>query len=186
MFLNFIIFEDSWIIPFEMNVVHTCKNCGLAFTGAYCNTCGQKVAHRLTTSHVLHEAVHVFTHADKGIFSFIPIILFRPGRFALDYVEGKRKRYFNVFQYLILLVGLVTFLMLKTNYLENISETFSPASSGKSVRVQVVQKQLMGTLQKYMNILLFVLLPVFSFFTWLLYRSKKYNYAENIVLLTAT
>lgn len=82
-----------------------CLNCGQNLTGPFCSQCGQKETHRYTVGHVLHELLHVFTHADKGIFSFAKNILVKPGTVALDLVEGRRKRYFNLFQYLLLIVG---------------------------------------------------------------------------------
>jgi hypothetical protein len=164
---------------------HQCKNCGQSFNGNYCNNCGQKPAHRLDTKHILHEIFHVFTHADKGILAFIPIIMFRPGTMALDYVAGKRKSIFNPIQYLIIIVGIVTFIMSKTNYMETIATTFEPPDGQASERVRAVQKQLNGVLQRYLNLFLFALLPVFSFFSWVFFRSKKYNYAENFVLQVA-
>jgi hypothetical protein len=161
---------------------HICKNCGHSFIGNHCNNCGQKIAHRLDTKHIVHEAVHVFTHADKGIFSLIPMVLFRPGTLALQYVQGKRKRYFSIFQYLILVVGIITFIMSKTNYMENVMQSFNPDGAKGSARVLAVQSRLMGFIQHYFNIFLFAFLPVFSFFSWLFFRSKGYNYAENFVL----
>ena len=161
---------------------HICKNCGHSFTGNHCNNCGQKIAHRLDTKHIVHEAVHVFTHADKGIFALIPMVVFRPGTLALQYVQGKRKSYFNIFQYLILVVGIITFIMSKTHYMENVMQTFNPDSAKGSARVLAVQGRLMSFIQHYFNIFLFSFLPVFSFFSWLFFRSKGYNYAENFVL----
>ena len=161
---------------------HICKNCGHSFTGNHCNNCGQKIAHRLDTKHIVHEAVHVFTHADKGIFSLIPMVLLRPGVLALQYVEGKRKRYFSIFQYLILVVGIITFIMSKTHYMENMAQAINPETTKASARVLAVQGRLMNMLQHYFNIFLFAFLPVFSFFSWLFFRSKGYNYAENFVL----
>ena len=165
---------------------HICKNCGHSFTGSHCNNCGQKIAHRLDTKHIAHEAVHVFTHADKGIFALIPMVLFRPGTLALQYVQGKRKSYFNIFQYLVLVVGISVFIMSKTHFMENIAETINPGISKESARVQAVQSKWMSVLQQYMNLFLFALIPVFSFFSWLFFKSKKYNYAENLVLQAAT
>lgn len=164
---------------------HICKNCGHSFTGNHCNNCGQKLAHRLDTKHIVHEAIHVFTHADKGIFSLIPMVLFRPGTLALQYVEGKRKRYFSIFQYLILVVGIITFIMSKTHYMENVMQTINPETAKASARVVAVQTKIMSTLQHYFNLFLFALLPVFSFFSWLFFKSTKYNYAENFVLHAA-
>ena len=165
---------------------HICKNCGHGFFGNHCNNCGQKVAHRLHTKHIAHEAVHVFTHADKGIFALIPMVLFRPGTLTLQYVQGKRKSYFNIFQYLVLVVGISVFIMSKTHFMENIAETINPGISKESARVQAVQSKWMSVLQQYMNLFLFALIPVFSFFSWLFFKSKKYNYAENLVLQAAT
>ena len=165
--------------------VHKCSNCNNVFKGNYCNACGQKVAHRLDTKHVINEIFHVFTHTDKSIFYFIPIIMFKPGTFALNYVEGKRKRYFSVFQYLIIVVGIITFLMTKTHYMENVAVSFDNGSGNISAKVQEVQERLTSTIQRYLNLFLFALIPVFAYFNWLLFKSKKYNYAENFVLQMA-
>ena len=167
------------------NTGHICKNCGHSFIGNHCNNCGQKLAHRLDSKHIAHELVHVFTHTDKGIFSFIPMILLRPGTLALEYVEGRRKRYFNMFQYLILVVGVITFIMSKTNYMENMMETFNLSTEKSSARVAAVSARINGVIQQYFNLFLFALIPVFSFFSWLFFKAKKYNYAENFVLQAA-
>jgi hypothetical protein len=113
------------------------------------------------------------------------MVLFRPGTLALQYVEGKRKRYFSIFQYLILVVGVITFIMSKTHYMENVMQTMNPEDVKRSVRVLAVQTKITSALQHYFNLFLFALLPVFSFFSWLFFRSKKYNYAENFVLHAA-
>ena len=165
---------------------HICKNCGYSFIGNHCSNCGQKIAHRLDTKHIVHEAVHVFTHADKGLFALIPMVLFRPGILALEYIEGKRKRYFNIFQYLVFVVGISVFIMSKTDFMDTVVQTVNPDISKASARVQAVQNQWMNVLRQYMNLFLFALIPVFSFFSWLFFRSKTYNYAENLVLQAAT
>ncbi|WP_165903931.1 DUF3667 domain-containing protein [Hymenobacter gummosus] len=65
---------------------------------------------------MLHELVHVFTHADKSIFGFVGQVLLRPARVVADYLAGRRKRYFNPFQFLLLIVGLATLLAVKLHY----------------------------------------------------------------------
>ena len=96
--------------------LHTCTNCDNQCSGSSCNICGQKETHRYTVAQVLHELVHGFTHADKGIFSFAWNIVRRPGTVALDLVEGRRQRYFKLFQYLISILGITTFLLRKTKF----------------------------------------------------------------------
>ena len=77
-------------------VIHTCKNCNNEFNENFCNKCGQKEAHRITMSHVMHDVVHVLLHADKGIFPFMARVMVQPGIIAKEYLEGKRK-FFNPF-----------------------------------------------------------------------------------------
>jgi Protein of unknown function (DUF3667) len=164
----------------------TCKNCDNIYTGPFCNNCGQKTPHRFTLSHIFHELVHVFVHADKSFLSLVPKILTRPGMVALDYVEGRRKRYFNLFQYLLIIVGISTFLMSQTHFIENMTKSLNTmTSTSVSARQMSFQEKSSAFMQKYMNIIQMILIPIYAFFGWLFLGRKKYNYAENIVLHTA-
>ena len=168
--------------------VSNCINCGYERTGAFCSNCGQKETHRYTVTHVLHELLHVFTHADKGIFSFAKNIIVRPGVVALDLVEGRRKRYFNLFQYLLLIVGFTTFLIVKSNFMENIMQNMNTINNVQmSKRLAQAQADVGLLLQKYNNLFQMMLIPAFALFSWLLIgRKRNYNFAENIVLHTAS
>jgi hypothetical protein len=164
----------------------TCKNCSTLYTGSFCNDCGQKTPHRFTLSHIFHELVHVFVHADKSFLSLVPRILVRPGIVALDYVEGRRKRHFNIFQYLLIIVGISTFLMSQTHFLENMTKSINTMTSTSiSARQVSFQEKSSAFMQKYMNIIQMLSIPIYAFFGWLFLGRKKYNYAENIVLHTA-
>jgi hypothetical protein len=166
---------------------NNCSNCAQTLNGPFCSQCGQKEAHRYTVKHVLHELVHVFTHADKGIFSFAWNILRKPGTVSLDLVQGKRKRYFNLFQYLLLVVGFVTFIIVKTDFMGEMMKTMNGANETQvSSRVAEVQKEVSQLFQKYNNILQMLLIPAFALFSWLFIGRKQFNYAENIVLQTAS
>lgn len=161
----------------------TCANCGNTYTGQFCNLCGQKQEHRYSLKHVLHELLHVFAHADKGVFSFAWQVVTRPGSVALDLVEGRRKRYFNLFQYLVIIVGIVTFIMTKTHLMEQTVQSVNHMAGYKaSAQVTAMQQKMVAILQKYFNLLQFFLIPVYAFFSWLFLRRRGYNYAENIVL----
>lgn len=165
----------------------TCTNCQHIYTDTFCNHCGQKATHRYTVSHVLHELVHVFTHADKGIFSFAWQIVKKPGIVALDLVEGRRKRYFNLFQYLIIIVGIVAFLITKTGFFDRTMQNAIAIGNAKpSGQLLVAQQKASQLIQQYNNILQMLLIPMFSFFGWLFFTRKKINYAETVVLHTAS
>jgi Protein of unknown function (DUF3667) len=164
-----------------------CLNCEETLNGPFCSQCGQKETHRYTVGHVLHELVHVFTHADKGIFSFVWNILRKPGTVALDLVEGRRKRYFNLFQYLLIIVGFVTFLIVQNDLIGMTVKSMNTANGmAVSEKQALVQQQSTALLQKYNNIFQLLLIPVYAFFSWLFMARKKYNYAERLVLHAAS
>ena len=79
-------------------------------------------------SHVMHDVVHVLLHADKGIFPFMARVMVQPGIIAKEYLEGKRK-IFNPYQYLILVVGLVLFLMTLLNFYEDLDKNNQEVAS---------------------------------------------------------
>ena len=150
--------------------LYNCKNCGNQFEVNFCNVCGQKPAHRLDVKHVLHETIHVFTHADKGIFAFIPNILTRPGIMALEYVQGKRKKYFNPFQYLLLIVGVVVFLVVKSNMMENmLDSTPTPGLTSKQI---ATQKAFAGIMQN-ISMLFYCCLYLYLLFFPISFSRKK-------------
>jgi hypothetical protein len=98
-------------------------------------------------------------------------------------VQGRRKRYFNLFQYLVLIVGIGTFVMSKTHLMEQTMQSVNNMTGTKVTgQMAVMQQQMVQVLQKYFNLLQFFLIPVYALFSWLYLRRKAYNYAENIIL----
>lgn len=163
-----------------------CLNCGHALPpGTYCPHCGQREPHRLTLGHVAHEVLHVFTHADNTIVGFVPQVLLRPGRVVADYVAGRRKRYFNPFQFLLLAVGLVTVLATRLHYYDEVG-----ASVKRRLMGRVSQEALLRVatyfeaLGKYFNVWWLLLLPLHTLVVWAVYRRRGLNYAEAFLTQT--
>ena len=159
----------------------TCLNCGYSLPdGLFCPQCGQKRPHRLTPGHVAHEILHVFTHADNTIIGFVPQILLRPGYVVADYLAGRRKRYFNPFQFLLLVVGLAAAAALLLNYYDGtgaeMRQRFTGRMPAENLERMVAYFHYVG---KYYNIWwLLLLLPTYALLTWLVYRNQGWNYAE--------
>lgn len=159
----------------------TCKNCGNTFEKNFCNNCGQKEAHRITVGHLLHDVVHVFTHADKGIFSFIARVVTHPGVMAKEYVEGKRK-IFNPFQYLILILGFTTFLLAQSSLYEGMMQEYSGKWSNLPAYYRGGMIGTLSYVEKYSNIISFLSLPIYALFSWLLFKKRPTNYAEHFTI----
>ncbi|KUG09661.1 DUF3667 domain-containing protein [Solirubrum puertoriconensis] len=162
-------------------VAEQCLNCEQPLaTGPFCPSCGQQRPHRLSTAHVLHELVHVFTHADKSIFGYAGQVLLHPGRVVADYLRGRRKHYFNPFQFLLIMVGLVTTAGLLLHFYEGTGAGVvqSMAKHGVSAERLARVSKYFAYISKYHNVWwLLLLLPLYSLVTWGMYR-RRLNFAE--------
>jgi hypothetical protein len=161
--------------------VVTCKNCGSPVAENFCPKCGQKAdTHRFTVRHIFHNFFHSFTHVDSGLLYLIKELFIRPGTVIREYIEGRRKKYFNPFQYLVLSIAAMVFVMVKFNLgtliLGNVHITGDKAL--------VFQAQFTSFLYQYINIFQFITLPILSGYSYLFFRKSGFNYAENLVLNT--
>jgi hypothetical protein len=173
----------------------TCKNCSNTFEGKFCPECGQKETHRLTVPHLGHEIFHAVTHTDKGIFFLIREMFLRPGITVREYVDGKRKRYFNPFTFLLLMMALQVFVIRKTDYYRVFNDTIAEAtvsliqSTGKTREqalqaTKTVNEENQSTMEKVVDnnkLLTFLFLPLLALLSWLFFRKSRFNYAENLV-----
>lgn len=93
-----------------MSATH-CLNCKTSLHGKYCHACGQTSStHRLSLGHFLiHDAVHGLWHVDGSFLYTLGQVVRRPGKAALEYIAGKRRKYFNLVTLLLLIAGTTVF-----------------------------------------------------------------------------
>lgn len=157
-----------------------CRNCGEKLSGKFCSNCGQKiVAGRFTVKEILHNFFHTFTHVDSGIIYLAKELFVRPGDVVKEYINGRRKVYFNPLQYLIILIAVGTFLAVNFNL-------FGPKINPDTIKGLTEQErwglQFNNFIYRYFNAILFLVVPVSALYSWLLFRKSGYNYAENLIL----
>jgi hypothetical protein len=171
--------------------MQTCPNCAAELTPdyTYCPQCGQKAhLHRFSWHEISHEAVHAVTHADKGVFKLIKDLAIRPGVVAREYVlEGKRKRHFNPFTFLTLVLGLALTVNALVHPYTQTRPIPSPTRTGVTIRGaagnEFLQRRLAlsGFIEKRTNLVLLVSIPVFAAVFWLVFRRTRLHYAEFLV-----
>ncbi|MET0244261.1 MAG: DUF3667 domain-containing protein, partial [Flavitalea sp.] len=157
---------------------YPCPDCGDQKTGNFCSNCGQHEDERYNLHLLIHEVIHAVTHADKGIFSYSIGLLYKPGIIASDFVEGKRKRYFNPFQYLIIILGLYILTMSATHFMEKM--TYYMNQNQKSY-VKTELDSAFAIFNKYQKFIYLALVPLTTFVIQLLFRKKGFNYTEHLV-----
>jgi len=159
----------------------TCKNCGNEAELKFCPNCGQKTSTgRINIKRVLHDFFHVFTHVDSGILFLIKEQFVRPGTVVKEYLEGKRKKYFSPFQYLLLGVAVVTFFTVNLDL--GIGMIGNIAVKGENA--EIILHNFILFVYKYFNIIILLTVPVMAVYSRLLFRKSGLNYAEHLTLST--
>lgn len=166
-----------------------CKNCGSTLSGKFCAACGQQAdIHRVTFKHLIHDFFHALTHTDKGFFFLIKELVYRPGYLAKEYLEGRRKKYFNPFTFYVIVSALWALVVSKSHYFESMSSG-RPRMSGDAPEwarlLGYYFSQSMPFVIAHGKIIsLVITAPLLALLTWLFFRKQKNNYAENLVLHT--
>jgi hypothetical protein len=152
-------------------VADACRNCGAPFAAGqnFCGACGQRtnIAPRLTMREIGHDLVHAITHADHSIFALVRALLTRPGHVARDYIEGRRKRHFGPFAFLVISVSLASAVILLSGV-----EWFSPFRHGHAGDV----------LQRHINLVILVQAPLLAAICAAFFRGARRSFAEHLVL----
>jgi hypothetical protein len=151
-----------------------CRNCSadLASGHAYCAACGQKrISTRLTLQEIGRELLHVVFHVDRSALSLVGLLLLRPGSVALDYVQGRRKRYFGPFVFLFVVVA---------------AASASVAITGFRAVTTNQPNVIADFLQDHINLLMFAEVPLLAAFTRILDARRSFIYAEHLVLAAYT
>ncbi len=157
-----------------MDAYASCRNCNasLTFGQAYCPGCGQKiVTRRLTLREIGHDLVQAFLQADRSVLSLAGLLLVRPGTVALEYVQGRRRRYFGPFAFLAVTVGLVSAVIALTGFHAIRSDNPNAVAD---------------VLQSHINLVLLAEVPLLTAFSRLLDLHGGLTFAEHLVLATYT
>ncbi|HEX9981397.1 MAG TPA: DUF3667 domain-containing protein [Flavobacterium sp.] len=171
---------------------HTCKNCEIPLTAGYkfCPNCSQNAhLHRLSLHEVFHEAIHYFTHADKGIFQLLRDLTIKTGGVAREYVDGKRKKYYPPLSFFLLVVTVYVLAINldgspQTETIKEqpeLSHIKDPVKKQKMVEMFRRRDEAVIFIQKHSNIVSMLILPLSTFFFWLFYRKGRYNYTEHMI-----
>lgn len=154
-----------------------CLNCNESTERNFCSNCGQKNdTHRITLKHFLfHDILHGVWHIEKGILFTIKEAMLRPGQAAINYISGKRVRYYNVFYLILLFIGFGI-----------IIENFYVATSAKYISYIEPDTQennpVLEFLGKYVKFIILLAIPFLALNSFLLFNKKKFLYSEHLII----
>jgi len=121
----------------------------------------------LSLHEIGHETLHALLHVDRSALSLIQALAVRPGRVALDYVSGRRKRYYGPFAFLVVCVAL---------------SAAAIAITGFAVVTAERPNAIADFLQHHVNLVWFTQVPLIAAALRLMAPRGPFNYAEFLVL----
>lgn len=159
---------------------HACLNCGAQLISAYCHDCGQKSStHRITLPHLVkHDLVHGLFHFDKGLLYTVRESFLRPGHMAMNYIKGKRVRYYNVFYLILIVLGIN---LLTAHYFKQYYHITDDAGP-KGLVMHEDAVDVSYYVRHYFKLLLFLLIPLFALSGFLSFRRLKLNFPEHTII----
>jgi hypothetical protein len=77
---------------FDENVLHHCENCGYDFAGKFCPACSQKAwLKKVSWKSVFQSTAEVWGMGNRSMLYSLWQLIWRPGFFISDYINGKRQ-----------------------------------------------------------------------------------------------
>lgn len=130
---------------------------------------------------------------EYGLLHTAKALLLNPGKSTIDYLGEGRLKYFSPFRLLVLSTAVLLLLINSTELGRSFEEGFKSGvdisvneetSPEAEQKVKAIPMRIYELFQEYFNLLIWLYIPVVSFFTYLLNRKKGLNYAEHVVFNT--
>lgn len=168
-----------------------CKNCGNIANETYCSNCAQSTkVDRINLKSLLNELSDSIFQVNRGFLYTIKELFIRPGHSIREYLQGKRRNHFKPIAFLFTLSTIYFLLSRHIDFdtlLGYFAEGFSAGDSDLSKESvdYTESKRMVGILNwladnyAYATLLL---LPLYSFASYISFHGIKYNYLEHIAL----
>ena len=145
----------------------------------------------ITMRYFLLGIVGVFNF-ESGFLLTISSFLKKPKEAFEGFLGRDRYRYANPFRLAFIITAIAAFLSFQLNVFGEMNEGFdeitkglNDATSSNEIQDAEVESALLYQFFKdYINVFLLGSVPVLSFFSFLFYRKRGYNYAQHLVLNT--
>ena len=169
---------------FFMASTIVCKNCSREFEGKFCPKCGQKAkTGRITIKQVFNDARQHFIHFDQGFLYTTKELVVRPGHSIREYIEGKRVRHIKPVRFMFWATAISFLIFHFVGLDQDLKQKMeSQQSAMTSAKAQIMSQKLFQVVTDHPAVLLLLMIPMITLWSWLLFRRKGYNYAEHFVL----
>ncbi len=157
-----------------------CKNCNHHFEGKYCNNCGQTADTERLNFNLLIKHLHknFIKYFQKGIIYSSTQLFKRPGNTIREYIEGKRIKHVDPIALLIALATLYG--VLYHTFGINLFSGISKLGLTKELDI----KEVNNWISDHYAFVTFLMVPIYSISSFIVFRKQGYNFVEHIFLNT--
>lgn len=161
-----------------------CENCGKIIEGNFCSHCGQnsKVG-KISLSNFMNEVAEGVFQINRGLFYTLTELLTRPGLSIKEFLNGKRKDHFKPVAYVLAfstLYFLISRLVGENTWMNDVIFGFSEGANDSKSGIEI--PSILIWLSENFAYATLILLPLFSFASYLSFLGSGRNYLEHIVL----
>lgn len=168
-----------------------CKNCHIQLREDqnYCDECGARIIkNRLTPRIIAQQVNEEFFSLDNRLLSTFIALFTKPEDVIVGYIEGTRKKFFDVIPYFafsLTLAGIQVFLM-STFFKEALDvNIYEGMESIQGQENNPLKDMDFGFFTDYQGLFYIIGVPISAFSTWIVYyllSEKRYNFTEHIVI----
>lgn len=152
--------------------------------GNFCPACGQRASvRRIDFRSLLKDVPPAVFQVDRG-FAFNVVQLFkRPGYAIRDYLEGKRKPFFNPLSYMLVVLAtmLIAMNLLRVHYYDPVQDAWMRPDQAAAWQAYDASQQAWIHLYKY-YIPFYLPWMALIFYGWLRLMRERYSYWESVVI----
>ena len=162
-----------------------CKNCEQESNGNFCNNCGQKSnINRINYHYLIDEVSNNILQVNRGIFFTIKELSIRPGNTIREFLRGKRKQHFKPIAFVLLTSALYVLITLLTDEKTFLGNAFSGMARAlnESGLEKSTTANILNWLSNNFGYSSLLLLPFFSFASYISFMNQKYNFFEHLIL----
>lgn len=160
-----------------------CKNCEQNFKGNFCMECGQRSdVKRVDFQYIANEIPDSILQINQGFFFTVKELTLRPGRSIQNFLTGKRKAYYKPIAFFLVTATtyfLLAYLLGKDTIIDDFISgvTNSMKDNNKTSGIAVLE-----WISKNQSYFILLLIPVFSFASYLAFVRSQFNYFEHVVI----
>jgi len=163
-----------------------CKNCGNNYEGNFCPSCGQRyIDKRFTLKDSIAWLFASVFNLERGFLPTTIQLITKPGVTIRNYLSGITIPYAHPFRFVFIWSTVSAILTVYLGIFDESTAAITQTTS-EDLNYSAQQQEFMARYNEFIkNYLAFVtmgMIPITSFFTYLLFKKKGFNYAENLVM----